>query len=470
MNISQNVFVKITKWMVSGPWPDHLQLVMHDHFHAYCDEYDIDGFEELGTKIGQHWLSTLWDIAFDDFLSRETEDGNVVDHYLKRRGWNEKVLARAYFKAIRESVVSLYEVSDIRPGKSFLARDLILGGEPVLVEEKTATKTLTPWAHIATRIINVRGRNIIAGGVLPFEDDLSIAVIEEVHQMSVAVEMGVEEIFDEDKEFSEDGTVRTLALMTALKLATPLITEMWMADTRLDENDMTLPEISNSDGEPLEFVSLHYRLSKGATDLEIYQAFKTTDDIKEAGENCWNWIKCPPKGSKAKKTTKNGEQDIPLLSGGMTVLGGFELKGRILEVQTNSADRAKRLQAKLTELLGKLVKPPLIERQTAEQAFKYHDDSQREPSEPLDMSEEEQTEIVKIFMDHKYRETLDQPIGMLGDKTPRNAVKSKAGKAKVAAWIKYLEKQTTRQGKSTQMSAYDYTWMWEELGIKHLRK
>ena len=149
MNISQNVFVKITKWMVSGPWPDHLQLVMHDHFHAYCDEYDIDGFEELGTKIGQHWLSTLWDIAFEDFLSRETEDGNVVDHYLKRRGWNEKVLARAYFKAIRESVVSLYEVSDIRPGKSFLARDLILGGEPVLVEEKTATKTLSPWAHIA---------------------------------------------------------------------------------------------------------------------------------------------------------------------------------------------------------------------------------------------------------------------------------------------------------------------------------
>lgn len=156
MKIPQNVFINITKWMANGPWPDHLQLVLHEHLHIYCDEHDIDGFEELGEKIGQHWLSTLWDIAFEDFLSSETEDGNVVDHYLKRRGWNEKVITKAYLEAIRGSVMSLYEVSDIRPGESFLATDLVLGGEPILVEEKTATKTLAPWDHIAARIVDVR--------------------------------------------------------------------------------------------------------------------------------------------------------------------------------------------------------------------------------------------------------------------------------------------------------------------------
>ena len=175
-------------------------------------------------------------------------------------------------------------------------------------------------------------------------------------------------------------------------------------------------------------------------------------------------------GSKANKTRKKTPQVTPLVPGGMTVLGGLELNGRKLEAQTNSADRAKRLQAKLSELLGDLVKPPLIERQTAEQAFKYHHDNPRDPSEPLDMPEEEQAEIIKMFLDQQYKETLDQPVGMLGDKTPRNAVKSKAGKAEVAAWIKYLEKQTTRQGKSAQMGAYDFTWMWDELGVKHLRK
>jgi hypothetical protein len=38
-------------------------------------------------------------------------------------------------------VISLYEVSDIRPGESFLARDLIRGGEPVRVSERKAATT-----------------------------------------------------------------------------------------------------------------------------------------------------------------------------------------------------------------------------------------------------------------------------------------------------------------------------------------
>jgi hypothetical protein len=44
-------------------------------------------------------------------------------------------------KALSVSVMSLYEVSEIVPGKSFLARDLIRGGEPILISEGTATRT-----------------------------------------------------------------------------------------------------------------------------------------------------------------------------------------------------------------------------------------------------------------------------------------------------------------------------------------
>ena len=470
MKIPPNVFVNITKWMAQGPWPDHLQLVLHEHLHAYCDEYDIDGFEELGTKIGQHWLSTVWDITFEDFLSRETEDGNVVDHYLKRRGWNEKVLTKAYLKSIRGSVMSLYEVSDIRPGTSFLARDLILGGEPILVEEKTATKTLAPWDHIAARIVDLRGHNIIAGGVLPFEDNLSAELIEEIQMMADAAEIGVEERFEEDNEPPEDDMVRPMALRDALKLAAPLFTEIWMADTILDENDIILPEISNSDGDALEFVNLHYRLSKGATHLQVSQVLNNADDMGAADEKFWNWVECPPTGSTAKTPRKKGPKVTSLLPDGVTVLGGLELKGRTLEAQTNSADRAERLQARLSDLLGDLVGAPLIERETIEQAFKYHRDNPHEPSEPLNISKEEEAEMIKMFMDQQYKETLDQPVGMLGDKTPRNAVKSKVGKAEVATWIKYLEKQTARQGKNAQTGTYDFTWMWEELGVGHLRK
>ena len=64
--------------------------------------------------------------------------------------------------------MSLYEVSEMVPGKSFLARDLIRGGDPVKVSEGTATNTLKQWDRIAARIVPVLGKTVLAGGLLPF--------------------------------------------------------------------------------------------------------------------------------------------------------------------------------------------------------------------------------------------------------------------------------------------------------------
>lgn len=69
------------------------------------------------------------------------------------------------------------------------------------------------------------------------------------------------------------------------------------------------------------------------------------------------------------------------------------------------------------------------------------------------------------------RETLDQPVGMLGNKTPRQAAKSAAGRQKVAEWLKYLENQSSRQpDPADPMGTYSFEWMWAELGVSDLRQ
>lgn len=75
------------------------------------DEFEID-HDELADLLGEQWSGVLWGCGFEDFLGRRYEDGNIVDLYLKRRGWKETVLNRAYFAALRDAPVSLYEVSD----------------------------------------------------------------------------------------------------------------------------------------------------------------------------------------------------------------------------------------------------------------------------------------------------------------------------------------------------------------------
>lgn len=60
---------------------------------------------------------------------------------------------------------------------------------------------------------------------------------------------------------------------------------------------------------------------------------------------------------------------------------------------------------------------------------------------------------------------------MLGNKTPRQAARSAAGRQKVAEWLKYLENQTTRQTDAADpMATYSFEWMWNELGVHHLRR
>ena len=99
------------------------------------EEMDLE-FDDLGNILGEHWQMMLWGCAFEDALSLEFDDGrNPVDDYLKRRGFKETAQTRAHLQALRISIMSLYEVSEIVPGQSFLARDLLRVGDPVLVQE-----------------------------------------------------------------------------------------------------------------------------------------------------------------------------------------------------------------------------------------------------------------------------------------------------------------------------------------------
>lgn len=314
IRIPNNIFEGLVRWMVRGPWPEHLQQAIHNHTGFYCEHHDIDSFEELSDRIGGHWVSVLNDMAFNDFLGQETEDGNVVTAYLKSRGWKETKIARAYLEGIRDSVVSLYEVSDIVPGESFLARDLLLDGEPFRVLERSATKTMAQWEQFAMRIVNVRGQNIIAGGILPLKPDLADDLLSEFSEMVEGFEEIIAEAGDEGdfgKVIPPDG-IQNIALGIALNSASPFFATTWMAATPL------------------------------------------------------------------------------------------------------------------------------------------HPDEQ--------------------MMQQHYQGILDRPIGLLDDKTPRESMRTAKGRRKVVAWLKFLELNEAKEKAGTNAPIYDFTWMWQELGVADLRK
>ena len=472
IRIPDNVFEGFAKWMTRGPWPEHFLVAIDDHMGAYCELHDIDSFEELADRIGGHWVTTLNDMAMNDFLGRETEDGNAVDLYLKRRGWRETAIARAYLKGIRDSNISLYEVSDIRPGDSFLARDLILGEEPVRVSERTATKTMAPWEHFAMRIVEVRGARVLAGGLLPFEPDLSIGMTEEIRELARQAEGDVEQML---KEVAEEGganpprgAIGALATEMALRMASPLIAGTWLMETVFDPAGTALPQLFNSDGDEIELIKLACRFARGATQAKIRAVLDAQPDMAPASDKVWNWIDFS-RHPLQPGLPEDGMMLNSELDDGSLVLGTITLKGRMLEAETNSARRAEALKARLAGIVGDLVRPPLMARQTLAQAMAEHKETGQAP-DPPDIPPEKETRLLAGLFDRHYRDTLDRPILMLGEKTPREAVRTASGREEAAAWLKHLERNEAGMRADKNIPAYDFRWMWRELGIEDLRK
>jgi len=196
---------------------------------------------------------------------REPGGRNIVDDYLKRRGWKEPVANRQYMAALRTSAMSLYEVSDIIPGQSFLARDLVRGGEPIRISERTATKSLTTWDRIGARVVELNGKLMIAGGLLPFTREAS----EEVIRVLTAARMRMRrelKKFAKELETSaatdlDEGAVDAIVLAGSA----PLITNVWLDDALSAVLNPSLPTMVNSDGDEIVFCEARYPLTPAAS-------------------------------------------------------------------------------------------------------------------------------------------------------------------------------------------------------------
>src|SRR6516162_7212401 len=187
---SQGDLTGLIKFLARDDWKSCFEAVLGEHFGPAMQEFDLE-YEAIGAALGGGWDMTLWGVAFEDFLGRKFEPNgrNFVDEFLRRRGWNESAPMKTYMRGLRDSIMSLYEASAIVPGQSFLARDLVRGGEPVLISERTATRTLKEWDRIAARIV-VEGharpqKRILAGGVLAFTFEASERLIAELQEAYV---------------------------------------------------------------------------------------------------------------------------------------------------------------------------------------------------------------------------------------------------------------------------------------------
>ncbi len=425
-----------------GDWRARLQDVVAEHLMPALEEFEIDQ-DDLAKLLGEQWSGVLWGCGFEDFLSRQYEDGNIVDLYLKRRGWKETVLNRAYFAALRDAAVSLYEVSDVEPGTSMVLRDLLSDAAPVTVREKSASRTLKQWDRISVRVVPERDHHVISGALLPFR-------AEAVDFLFAGLRDALKLKKREALRLSRD----------QLLGCAPIFTSAWL----FIEIDRALtpaqPHFTNSDGDDVLFHDLRFGLAAGVTQKAIAERLDRVESFLPAGAKFWNWQSArKTRGGKA-----GGGIMLDTQMGGATVLGSLEMKGKTLLVTVNSAERAAKVEALICGAAGDLLRSPLTTLRTVDQ---MQADQRRDG--PRNGADEIPPEIARQLMqehlDKHYRETLDAPIPALGGKSPRQVARSAIGRQKVIDWLKLLENRTAKHGDGP-IAEYDFRWMWAELGLE----
>ena len=461
----------LMKWVTREPWRDQFEAVLEEHVLPACEETDLEVDDIISTLGEDLFMSTVWACAFEDMLTREFDDGsNIVDDYLKRRGWNETASVRAYIAALRNSVVSLYEVSDVVLDTSFRARDLVRGGEPVLIGERSATRTLKQWDRFAGRVVQVGQQTQISGAVLPYEYQTSEDFIEAFRGFGKLTRKEKKELAKAIGEDFDEAAIARLSETEKLRAMSPMFTTFWLLDTIDRAGQREIRDLRNVEGDELLLCTVCYPLADGTADDDVRAALNSCGDLRQATATQWNWVSREKRASASASRTPS-ERSLTFettLDDGALSLGSVDLDGRTLVLSVNSRERLERGRALLSAMLGERVGQPSVETETVEQMLASEDAA---PPQSVDLSEEEQRAIVHDRMDRHYRDVLDEPVPALGNKSPRAAVKTASGRAKVVDWLKMMENRTARAGDSNSaMASYSFDWMWAELGIAKLRR
>jgi len=96
------------------------------------------------------------------------------------------------------------------------------------------------------------------------------------------------------------------------------------------------------------------------------------------------------------------------------------------------------------------------------QAVRRHS---RETPASSDIPPDVAAEITAQFYDEHYRKWLDMPLPALRGRTPREAASVPTARTKLVSLLKAMENTSERERREGR-AAYDFTWMWGELGLE----
>ncbi len=300
---------------------------------------------------------------------------------------------RITLEALNNTYPSLYQIEemDAETGKIVL-RDLLLSKTISIHDQSLSEMTQLGWI-VPFRVYSLGDFNFIYVAGPAFSCLNAAEIIEELQDLKLPPEPTPQWLRENAHIFGR----------------------LWMLYDDISERDLEPPNLANTDGEPLEFITAYFEYDNLK---KVHKALRKRDDVdydKDLDEYIWL----------CNKTT-----DTPMET---TLLARIFFEDDEIGVEVNSK---KRLD-KLTTMLEAIDGVHYLDHNSRDV-----EDMMEEVSENKDLIKEsipeEVLDAVRDNMCKYYIDWLDEPIPFLDNKTPRQAAKSKKGAQKVKIMIETI--------------------------------
>ena len=463
---------RLADWAMRSPWRERQQEVFAAHIVPVAETLEREPAEvgeQLGSLAGQVFVA-----IFEDFLAAgfgDEEEENVVDAYLVRRGWTLGGPAKEFLVGLRDSTPSIYEIVELDRGSTVTVRDLVRGGAPMVVSEEMGSQSLAQWDCVIARILTVGGARCFASGLLYCPRQLAQLCLADLTRETKRIRKVLAKLVREGGGRGRVTESEARDFFLESHVAGPFFTLQFVVWT-VRQKEAFLRGLENTDGQAILLSTVRFPIEGDEAEVAGALDGIAEFDRKPGEGQYWGWYGPESPAPAARRGSPGGGAG----AGGLRLtLGYLEVADGALLLHTNSAERAERGRALVTSGLGSLVGTPLTShedplaqlRQRAEGESKAgpSPDGPPEGADAAPRPTEEMQALAAAYLEDHYRRTLDERVPMLGNRTPRQAAKTRKGRAEVVEWLKEIENTEARGAMMEGREPMDTGWLWEELKI-----
>ena len=379
-------------------------------------------FGEVPSHPDDDPTEVLMSYAFCSTLGWSAD--RLIDRFDREYGRALPADQRAALGAIRDGWFSIFEVLTVDLDQGMKLQDR-LTGETVYVHERSGTHGREKYDTLTLWVGPCGAGHVISGSGL---------VLNHLQREPVlaAARKELRRLKKQHPEGTEHEVLRELV---------PAVNRSINETVKATQ----MPKLTTSDGQEMVFCKAIFDVDSP----ELVEALLRSHPEFDEDDGVFVWL------------SEGSTSWMP----GPTIIGRFRLCEKALEFETTSRERLEEGKALARQLLGNLARHRVDSMTDPEVVLKERRD--RPPLEDNGLEDEippeEMEEIITELMRKHYESWLEASIPALGNKTPREAVRTKRGKEKVIELLKTQENTTRRQpgGKG-----FDFGAIYRELGLE----